>query len=888
MAPPTASRVRSASVVQKVGESYADSVGNEYQYAKLIKVQTELRIAGFIKLAVQLTEEQQAIVQHDYGPARVFAVAGAGKTTAMVHRIQRLVQSDRFEPSRILATSFSRAAVQEIEVALRRMSNCGTVKTWTLHKLGYFIIRRARAEGYLPGYDLSNLDPEQVNRTVLFQAIGEARKLGLDFKDELEDLDQEDFLAYVSRCKGNLQYADWHHGNFPTNGPHARVAQPAEPPFEPELAWYLDLYRLFEEIRVQSGLISFDDMLMMGWELLASYPDLLAEVQNLFDCVIVDEFQDVNRAQFGLLDLITQPHRNYMVIGDDDQTIYEWRGANARFIAETFEKRYQPTTYTITDNFRCQASQIVLANQVIRHNQQRYPKALSLTQGFNGSTQIHHSDSLEQMGQRIAAQVRSALEAGFQPTEIAILVRVYAQTPYIEQFLIKEQIPYWGPDLVPFYQRSEILNFLALGRLARAQWLIQSGAASWNALRADLDAAWNRVKLIPPIRYLNKELKQSIQTAIFNQQAAVSESLWRAKLSVPSSELGKKLDRLAQWIITMPTEAAETALQDLDRCLNYREYLKHHSGFVETGQGKAAGVEALIDYAREKGTLMEFLEYLDQMKQAQTQQHRQDTRQCVRLTTIHQAKGLEWPVVIIPNCNQGIIPFGEPQLPSELEEERRLLYVAITRSKRNLHLHLLDGKEVSQFLREANYQDTLQQIDRLQSLLTRSPHHWDAPGILHFLQNLQKFRLERYFHQWWDVEPSVKAATATAIQQLFQAIESPQSLKSLGLEPKQLEFWQQLHPVSEPSPMEIVGLDQVLKPLRTRPFASVSRLPRHTCSLFRAIQPGDRVTHAQFGQGQVANVVNEELNDVITVIFHQHGEKRILVSPSFCALQRLR
>ncbi|OLP19111.1 hypothetical protein BST81_07840 [Leptolyngbya sp. 'hensonii'] len=829
---------------------------------------------------MQLTAEQQAIVNHTEGPARVFAVAGAGKTTAMVHRIHRLVQEDRFDPGQILATSFSRASVSDIEKALGQWPHCRTVKSWTLHKLGFYVIRRARQQGYLPIDPGANRDPQQVNRDLFFRTIGEARRLNVDFKDELEDMDQEDFLAYVSRCKGNLQYADLDRSQYPCEGPHARIAQQAEPPLEQGLAWYLELYRLFEQIRSQEGAIGFDDMLMTGWELLATYPELLAEIQSLFDCVMVDEFQDVNRAQFAILDLITRPHRNYMVIGDDDQTIYEWRGASSRFILEIFDQRYHPTTYTITDNFRCPASQVVLANAVIRHNRQRYPKHLSLTQGFEGRTQVHEGDNLEDLGRKVVAQVKVALNQGIKPAEIAILVRVYAQTPYIEQFLIKEQIPYWGPDLVPFYRRSEITNFLALGNLARAE------GSSGSPVGED----WNRVKSIPPLRYLNRELKQEIHQAIVEQRLPLSTMLLTTRLKVANGDTSAKLERLAHWIATATqAESAEVALRDLDRCLGYRDYLRHHSGFPETGQGKAAGVEALIDYAREKGSLVDFLDVLEQIRADQTQQQQQDHRQGIRLTTIHQAKGLEWPIVIVPHCNQGLIPFGEKQA-GELEEERRLLYVAITRSKQELHLYLLKDKATSQFLDEADYERVLKQVHRLQALLTRHPSDWQALEVLDMLRAVDRFRLDRYFSHWWAGEPALKEAVATTLQQFFAALEQQELLPSLHLNQAQVELWRQLFPIVVSQPAEFPGLEALLQQqaqgsatprLKRRQRSQLQRLP----TLFRVLKAGDTVTHHKFGLGQVTKVVSDDRSDVVTVLFEQFGKKRILVTPRMCTLQ---
>ncbi len=351
------------------------------------------------------TPQQQAVIDHNTGPALVFAVAGAGKTTAMVHRIERLVREGVFPAERILATSFARANVRDLREAMKQWPHCGRVHLRTLHALGYQILRQAQAQGHVRGLRLGGEDDEEGSggQTILGKTLTEARRRNVPFKKELDGLDWTDFLAYVGYCKGNLQYAHLERAGLPAAA--AKLATQAEPPAN--LSWYLDLYRLYEEVRQSQGAITFDDMLLTAWECLLRFPPLLADVRNLYQCVLVDEFQDINLVQSELLDLLT-PQRNYMAIGDDDQTIYEWRGADPRFIL-TFDRRYKATTYLINDNFRCPAAPLVLANQVIQFNQKRHPKQLSLTKGFHGETSLHQVKDVAEMAREIVRRVAAAL-----------------------------------------------------------------------------------------------------------------------------------------------------------------------------------------------------------------------------------------------------------------------------------------------------------------------------------------------------------------------------------------------------------------------------------------------------------------------------------------------
>ncbi|MDX1612487.1 MAG: UvrD-helicase domain-containing protein, partial [Candidatus Thermoplasmatota archaeon] len=259
---------------------------------------------------ITLTEEQRAIVQHDHGPAVVFAVAGSGKTTAMVHRIERLVREGIFQPEKILATSFSKACVADLEAALARWPHCQGVDTRTIHSLGLRLLREAPpgTRPVRPGRGGVGGKAYDVLRETLRRARGQDRIS----RDKLDDLDAEDFLSYVSACKGELAYADLKRAELPP-----RALEVAKQATRPDgLHHYLDLYRLYEEVRAEMGVVTFDDMLMGGLEVLHRHPELAQRAQSWYDCVIVDEFQDVNLAQHEILKFIAAPQDNTMVVGD--------------------------------------------------------------------------------------------------------------------------------------------------------------------------------------------------------------------------------------------------------------------------------------------------------------------------------------------------------------------------------------------------------------------------------------------------------------------------------------------------------------------------------------------------------------------------------------------
>ena len=816
----------------------------------------------------RLTDQQQAIVAHDHGPALVFAVAGAGKTTALVYRIERLVREGVFAPGRILATSFGRATVDAIRGRLAPWPACAPVVVSTLHRIGNQAVRRAAERGLIA---LSPNHPRQdgLDRQLLNQVLGLARRRKVAYIGELDGMDEEDFLSYVGRSKGNLAYADLDAGRLPA--PALRLATQAAPP--DGLPWYLDLYRLFEETRRRDGLYTFDDMLMTGWEVMVKHPDLLAALRGRYDCVMVDEFQDINLAQSEMLDLLTAPHRNYMAIGDDDQTVYEWRGANPRFILD-FPRRYRATTYYMTDCFRCQAGQVVLANRVIEHNRVRQPKRLSLTQGFGGLTQVHKAASEEAMARALVQGIRADLDAGVPPDEIAILVRLYAQTPYIEQSLIETATPYRLEGSQPFYQRPEIGVLLDYCTVGWTQRTVAARRPLDAATAEGFSQAWNRV-YFQPKRYITRDLAERIRLSVVEDGLTPGQAIRQAGLTATSTRLADTLLRLArdvEWLAgAVETRPAADLLRELEARLQYRDYLKRHSGFRETGAGKAAGVTAFMDYARGKGTLGQFQAHLSTLAQAAQADDPTATRPAVTLTTIFRAKGLEWTTVLVPHCNQGTLPFGEAE---RLEEERRLLYVAITRAKRNLHLFYVDGQPLSQFLEEARHQETLQAVQALAATLGRSPEGWEAADALTLVRYPVGLHLERYFDQWWTAPDDVKRSMAQTAQRAYAALVHRRGAGMGSNEAKALARWQALASLSpDETPTDFPGLDSVLPrpkpapPPTTRRVAPASATAPPPAPRPAGLTSGMRVRHQRLGEGTLLHVGG----GVATVEFPERG-----------------
>ncbi|MFN8445017.1 MAG: ATP-dependent helicase [Caldilineaceae bacterium] len=590
-----------------------------------------------------------------------------------------------------------------------------------------------------------------------------------------------------------------------------------------------------------------------------------------------------------MLDLLSSPHRNYMAVGDDDQTIYEWRGADPSYIL-SFAERYQAKVYLMTENFRCMASQIVLANAVIRQNSARRAKQIQLTQGFAGSTTMQSHDSLETMGLAMVQRMQGLQQSGVALKEMVVLVRIYAQTPPIEQQLILHKIPYEIVGSVPFYMRSEVKTLIAYCRLAYLEKLRKDGTSLLPVHQEQWRECWFQVYW-QPARYLKKEVAKSIADSALRGTLSLANALaLHAEQVTPS--VGEKLNAFAAdltWLMQafpggeLANNPAAEILQELDKRLGYSTYLSKNSGFAETGADRAATIEAFIRYARNQGTLLAFLQGVKKLSEQNEALNQAGQSDKLIMTTIFRAKGLEWPHVFLPNCNDQILPY---KLSHSTEEERRLLYVAITRARLALYLDCLKEEPLSPFLREANYASLLPAIQAIAQAAHKPPTDWNDVDLRAIAIHAPRLGLDRYFSQWWRASAADKQVAAQWVIGCYQSLQQRGLLDKVGVSEEQRQPWQIFlaagvapRPFTDPG-MErwLDELERRFKPHKTNPLTRLRRtaetqairdplhdlpplltataLPSQPAAPARTArwQRGDRVRHAQHGSGQITTV----------------------------------
>ena len=775
----------------------------------------------------------------------MFAVAGAGKTTAMTYRIERLVRENVFPAASILATSFSKASVQDIKAALAQWPHCAGVQVQTLHAVGLGILRLAQRRGLGAELSLSAGD-EGTDSQLLGRVLGAAWREKVPFAPELDAMDRPDFLTYVGVMKANLLYPD----PAKLRLPPAALAQVGQAPTPPGFGWYPALYALYERVRVQEQILTFDDMLLSAWECLHRFPEVLADARRRFACVLVDEFQDVNKVQSEILDLLT-PHRNYMAIGDDDQTIYEWRGADPGFILN-FAARYGASKYFIRDNFRSHAAPLALANKVIARNQKREPKSLSLTRGFGGRLEVHEEVSPEAQGKHLAQLVQEALGNGRALSQIAVLVRLYAQTPPLEQGLLEANIPYRVVGSSPFYARPEVKTLLDYVHLAHM-------SDGW-------EARWGQIAN-KPARYLSRVFCDEVARSV-KQGNSLPNVLMAAAKDAPAHQAARLADlaETLHWLRgAADTLPAGAALAQLDKKLGYVDFLRRSSGFPETGLARAANVEAFLRYANSALTLTALLAHLESLAAAGVGFNRGSDG--IALLTVFRAKGLQWPVVFVPDCNQGIFPYGGPE---ELEEERRLFYVALTRTQSDLHLHLVKTELPSQFLAEAEWKATLGDAQTLRAALARPAAEWPAAETLAVARSASRLGMGRYLSEWH--APAGRDDAAARVHQVFAAARRRGLEAALGLSAAQLDMWPAPPLPLPPHPGDLAELDVLVPPapILAAPPASAPLNPK-------TLKIGGQVQHTQHGVGTILAIRGDRLSPRLEI---QFGRGKPVVLPA--------
>ena len=616
-------------------------------------------------LEALLNDRQLEAVRHGDGPLLVFAGAGSGKTRVLTYRIASLIQDRGVPAPAILAVTFTNKAAGEMRERLTALLGVTIARAlWigTFHATCSRILRISGAPaGVDPRFIIYDTDDQ---RTLMRETL---RALDLDDRR----FPPAAVLGEISRAKNELV-------------DHVAYAQRAETARESMLA---QIYAAYQRRLDDARALDFDDLLLRTVQLLHGAPDVLARYQERFRHILVDEYQDTNHAQYTLVGLLARRHRNLCVVGDDDQAIYRWRGADVRNILE-FERDYpEARVVALEQNYRSTQRILAVAGAVIHHNPHRHPKTLWTANPAGAPVTLYEAFDGYEEARYAGDQIRAHQAAGGRFGEIAVLYRTHAQSRQFEEMFLRLGIPYQIVGGLRFYERAEVKDLLAYLRLA------------FNP--AD-EAGLRRIVNVPrrgigdtTIRRLDAYARESGTTLWEAVRGAARAGAAGAGPSPAAGIGGAIRTGLTEFVdlvedlgaFAADHSARDVLLRALDRT-GYRRMLEAEG--TDEAYARLENLEELAAVAQEveamsgEGTLEAFLQHLALQTDIDSFEERPDR---VTLMTLHSAKGLEFPVVVLAGLEEGLFPHMRAlEEEVDLAEERRLCYVGMTRARRRLLL----------------------------------------------------------------------------------------------------------------------------------------------------------------------------------------------------------
>ena len=607
-----------------------------------------------------LNEPQREAVLHADGPLLILAGAGSGKTRVLTHRIAYLIEELGVNPWNILAITFTNKAAGEMRQRVDNLVGFGSESIWvsTFHSMCVRILRRFIDRlGYDSRFTIYDADDQKT----LMKAV--CKKVDIDTKQFKERM----LLSVISSAKNEMILPEEFELNAGGDFAQLKIAK---------------VYREYEAQLKANNALDFDDLLVKTVQLLQTQPDVRENYQERFRYIMVDEYQDTNTVQFKLVSLLAGKYRNLCVVGDDDQSIYKFRGANIRNILD-FEKEYPDAkVIKLEQNYRSTGNILNAANGVIRNNKGRKNKTLWTANGEGEKISLRQFDTAYDEAEFIAEEIKKEVRDGASYNDNAVLYRTNAQSRLLEEKFIAMNIPYKIVGGINFYARREIKDILAYLKT------VDNGQD---------DLSVRRIINVPK-RGIGLTTINRIQEAADERGISFYEALLAPEMIPGVGRSASKLDSFAALIEYFKGQAEKESLTDLlNEILDMTGYAQNLEADdeidaesrlqnIEELLNKAAAYEEDCEDRDEKATLSGFLEEVALVADIDSLEEDQDY---VVLMTLHSAKGLEFPHVYLAGMEDGLFPSymtitGDD--PEELEEERRLCYVGITRAEQKLTL----------------------------------------------------------------------------------------------------------------------------------------------------------------------------------------------------------
>lgn len=611
---------------------------------------------------MECNKEQEEAIMHRDGPAMVLAGPGAGKTYVITNRVKALIDEYGVKPEQILVVTFSKAAAVEMKERFEMLTGGQRlpVRFGTFHSVFFQILRLAYH------YEVKDIATPALKYRFLEETLNETGYEVDDKKEFLSDIEKE-----ISRVKGEGIEIDCYFSSACS----AEIFQ--------------KMYRGYQEKLQRHRCLDFDDMVVYTYQLLKEREDIRRRWQAQFRYLLIDEFQDINRLQYETVCMLAEPENNLFIVGDDDQSIYGFRGAKPGIML-SFPKRFPDTKQIVLGvNYRCSDEIMKAAERLIGKNNERYEKHIVANKGKEQPVHMKKCENLPDEAEKIVAQIQMYQKEGIAYQEMAVLFRTNMQMRLLAGKLMEHGVPFTMrenlPNLFDTWMAKDIMCYLqlALGNRSREKFLKIA----------------NR-----PVRYLSRTAftesevsfdKLCAYYAVKNQEW-MEERIWNFEYDL------KNLASLSPY----------AAIHFIRKGIGYDEFLKTYADERNVNADDWFDVlDEMQEMARDKKSIPEFLSFVenygDTLEEIRQEQKKQQVKEepGVSLMTMHASKGLEFPVVFVPTLNEDIVPYRKAVQEGNLEEERRMLYVAMTRAKTYLHLSFVKERfhkeaEPSPFLYE--------------------------------------------------------------------------------------------------------------------------------------------------------------------------------------------
>lgn len=574
-----------------------------------------------------LNPDQLKAVEHYTGPALVVAGPGSGKTRVLTHRVAQLIQEHKINPLNILCVTFTNKAAAEIKERTGKLLDHKADLSWsgTFHSVCSKILRK---DGHFIGIPISFVIYDSDDQASIIKTI--IKDFGIDTKK----FAPSSVLATISSAKSELVSSE-------------NYAKYADGYYQRTIA---KIYPEYQKRLRANNALDFDDLLSETVRLFTEVPEILAKYQHLFTFIMVDEYQDTNKAQYTITKLLAGNTKNLFVVGDMAQAIYSWRGADYRNILN-FQRDYPETKiYNLEQNYRSTQTILDAAKNIIKNNSTHVHLDLWTENGEGEKIIYYNGPSDFDEALFVIKNILDELSSGRAYKDIAVLYRTNAQSRNIEEHLIKNNIPYKIVGGQRFYARKEVKDIIAYLRVIHNQ---------------KDSVSWQRIINVPPRGIGDKGVEY------------LKEKKWDLTEVESKSNLP-----ITKWIES--SESLST-LELMENILNQTRYLEWLNDGSEEGMERAENIKELKTVAARFTNLPEFLENVALIESSDKADP--EKFDAITLMTAHAAKGLEFPVVFIIGLEEGLFPHANSMMdPTELEEERRLCYVAVTRAMHKVYL----------------------------------------------------------------------------------------------------------------------------------------------------------------------------------------------------------